>query len=153
MKNKLGNPAMIAAVANSKAGEKAIDKATEVIPFVLKTLFFVGFTATCLYFYLNRFKKWSYNNDFAKPTLTDEQAKLRADTIWQAIGFFTDSFATIKKQFMNINYNDFISIYNQFGERSKSMIQDKKNLIQVLQDNLGDTELAQLRFILNNHFI
>ena len=60
---KLGNPVIVEAV-KAQAGQKAVEKATEIIPFVLKTVFILGILGFAYYKFINRFEPLKENPDY-----------------------------------------------------------------------------------------
>ncbi|MEG7688968.1 hypothetical protein U2044_15355, partial [Listeria monocytogenes] len=85
--------------------------------------------------------------------ISETQAALRADVIYNAVGVFSDKFNLIAQQIEGLNYNGFVKLYNAFGNRGVIfMIKDDKNLIDFLQSNLSNYEFNQLSFLLNGAF-
>lgn len=160
--NKLGNPALL--LASSEAGQKAISDSSEnkkavvqatasVIPFLIKSVVIVGGLAFVYYKYTNRFVSLKENTSYPSSNITNNQASTRAETIYQAMKGFGNGFEIVKTNIAGLNYNGFIKLYNAFGNRQGVIpFSSEMNLVEWLLDQFDDSELTQLRFLVNNMF-
>ncbi|WP_130736735.1 hypothetical protein [Flavobacterium sp. J27] len=163
-KEKLGNPALIASVANSEAGQTAIKNASEnqkavvetaknVIPFLVKTLVFLGIGYVIYKKISNRFEPLQENKNYPVSNITDNQASAKAETIYQAMKGAGNGFETVKQAIAGVNYNGFFKIYNAFGNREGAIpFTSKMNLIEWFNDQFNTYELQQLNFLVPNIF-
>lgn len=161
-KNKLGNPALL--LASSGAGQKAISDfnenkkemvkaTTSVIPFLVKTLVVVAVGGYIYYRYTNRFISLKENTSYPTSNITNNQASTRAETIYNAMKGIGNGFEIVKTNIAGLNYNGFIKLYNAFGQKQGSIpFSSEMNLIEWFSDQFNESELTQLRFLVNNMF-
>lgn len=162
-KNKkgLGNPAAAALVASSPAAAKAVDKATEVVPFVLKTAF-VGILIYTLYrVVVPKFKKMEEIPAYGAANVTYAQAAAKAQSLYDAMYGFGNGFENVKEALRvgngGLNYNGYVRVYNAFGQREPFshipvLNPRKMTLTEWINDQFNDEEKAELRFIVNGFF-
>lgn len=141
--DKLGNPMIVAAAAS---------KATEVIPFVLKSFFILGLGSFIYYKFTNRFTEIKENRTYPASNISETQAKSRADAIYGAVGIFSNNFSIISDQISGLNYNAFVRVYNAFGKKDINIFNSDLTLIEFLQEKCSEYELKQLSFLLNGAF-
>jgi hypothetical protein len=156
-KNALGNPAIVAAALNSDAAKERIkasnEIATKTLPFVLKTVFFIGIGVFAYYKITHRFTSLSENKNYPQSNITDNQAKAKADTIYEAMLGFGNGFEIVKNAIAGLNYNAWIKLYNSFGSRQGSIpFSEKMTLTEWFNDQFSVSELEQLRFLVPNVF-
>lgn len=156
-KNKsLGNPMAVAAASsavNSPAGQKAVEKATEVIPFLIKTVFVLSIIGFAYYKFTNRFKPLEENPDYPNANVSLGNAKTKAEAIYNAMVGFGANLDSVASNIAGLNYNGFVRVFNAFGERQGSVpFSDKMNMVEWFFDQFDDTEITQLRFLVPNVF-
>ena len=125
-----------------------------VIPFVIKTLIVCGIAAYVIYKYKNRFTKLNYASNYPAANITDAQAEAKATAIYNAMGLFSNSFATVKASLSGLNYNGFIKVYNAFGAQTGRLLGLGKemDLIAWCSDQFNEDQIGQLRFLLGGAF-
>ncbi|KGO89547.1 hypothetical protein [Flavobacterium suncheonense] len=153
----LGNPAAVAAVASTSAGQKALDKSMEAIPMVAKWVAALGLIGLTWYLVSNRFVRWDYNNAYPKSNISQAQAEARAEAIYTAMFGIGNGFEIVKQQIAGLNYNGFIMLYNAFGIRKSAtnipfINKDEGTLVEWIQNQFSESEKAQLRFLIGNSF-
>lgn len=150
--SKLGNPVVIEAV-KSQAGQKAVEKATEIIPFALKTLFILGILAFAWYKFTNRFKPIQENPDYPNANVSHGNAKTKAEGIYNAMVGFGANIDAVASNIAGLNYNGFVRVFNAFGERQGVVpFSDKMNMVEWFYDQFDDAEITKLRFLVPNVF-
>lgn len=146
-KNKLGNPATAIVTA------KALDKTTEVIPFVLKTLFILGMAGFIIYKIKNKFRPLSENNAYPNANVTHGTAKTKADAIFSAMTGFGANVDLVANNIAGLNYNGFVRVFNAFGDKQGAIpFSDKMNMVEWFYDQFNEAELTKLRFLVPNIF-
>lgn len=157
-KKGLNNPALIAtAVASSPQGQDAIKKVAEQTSSTIKIIrnvIVIGAFAGLTYWGVKKlffgFKKLKEDKRF-KATISTTIAKKKAENIFSALNGL-NNFSAIRSELTNLNPNDFVRIYNEFGERKAKVLgigvpfQDKKNMIEWF-GSLTSEQLMQLRFM------
>lgn len=170
-KQGLNNPALIATVANSPAGQKAITKTLETADKTVSTsvsifkgiLIFGGLGVVGYMGYnaiFNGFSKIQEDKLYTPANLSPGLAKSKAEVIFQAMKGAGNGFKTVKAVLQNvngqrINHNGFIRIYNEFGKRAGFSIlpfAKKTNMVEWFNDQYDTSELMELRFIISNFF-
>ncbi|MBF03228.1 MAG: hypothetical protein CMP76_08025 [Flavobacterium sp.] len=163
-KGKLSNPAIVATVANSEAGQTVLKNASEsqkaIVEQGTKTAFFILKLAIGLgavYFIYTkiagRFISFSENKNYPASNITDNQASAKAETIYQAMKGFGNGFDIVKQAIAGVNYNGFVKIYNAFGNREGAIpFSGKMNMIEWFNDQFNESELQQLNFLVPNIF-
>lgn len=149
---KLGNPVIVEAV-KTQAGQKAVEKATEIIPFVLKTLFVLGVLGFLYYKFTNRFQPLKENPDYPNANVSLGNAKTKAEAIYNAMKGFGANLDSVASNIAGLNYNGFVRVFNAFGERQGAVpFSDKMNMVEWFFDQFDNTEITQLRFLVPNVF-
>lgn len=159
-KQKLSNPAAVAAIANSDSvknvteGQKEVVKATaSVIPFLLKTTFVLGVGYYAYRKWTNRFVPAQEASYYPAANITQSQAQTKADTIYGAMKGMGNGFQIVAANIAGLNYNGWIRVYNAFGNRQGVIpFSSKMNLTEWFSDQFNEEELAQLRFLVPNVF-
>lgn len=164
MKNGLKNPAVIAAVANTPQGQKAIgnaldnaNKTTAVSLSIAKNLFWftvvVGTGYVGYKVFVNRFSSMNYDLRYKPATISNTVAKSKADAIYKAMYGIGNGFNIVVYNLKGLSRNDFIKVYNEFGGRKGiNDVFQKMNLIEWLTDQFNSGELQRLRFLVPNFF-
>ncbi|HRB72437.1 hypothetical protein [Flavobacterium sp. UBA4197] len=149
----LGNPAAATVVASSAAGQKAIEKATEVIPFVLKlTALGIG-----IYFIArkvsNRFEPRATKSEYPVANITKHEAEDRANALYSAmVGAGADLYA-VASVLQGMNYNAYVLIYNAFGKRSGFLPFSKEmTLTEWIIDEFSVADRSYLRGLMGGIF-
>lgn len=159
-KKKLGNPAAVAAVANSDTvkniseSQKAVVSATaSVIPFFLKTIFVLGVGYVVVNKWTNRFVPAQEASYYPAANVTTSQAQTKADTIYTAMKGVGNGFQIVAANIAGLNYNGWVRVYNAFGNKQGIIpFSAKMNLTEWFADQFNEEELAQLRFLVPNVF-
>lgn len=154
--SKLGNPAAVA-VAASPAGQKAIEKTIDIIPFLLKGLILAGLGYFVYYKITHKFDKLALNPNYPPANISDASAQSRAEAIYTAMYGAGNGFETVKQQINGVNFNGFTKIYNAFGIRKSFnhivlINKSEGNLIEWFYDQFSPGELAELRFLVAGIF-
>lgn len=163
----LSNPAIAVAssiIASSPQGQQAIgngierlNKASGNALGVGKNIFWLCVFGGLGYWgyktFVNRFVAVSQNNDYTPATLSVQNAKTRAEKIYKAMYGVGNGFDVVLKQIKDLKHNDFIRVYNAFGNRKGiNPFGDKMNLIEWFNDQFEGSELVRLRFEIPNFF-
>lgn len=164
MKNSLGNPLVISAIASTPQGQKAIGNAIDKVAssstsglVIVKNILWIGIFASLGFWayrrFINGFTRIPFNTSQPAPKISDATAQAKADSIYRAMYGAGNGFSTVKSNLQSLNYNDFIKIHNAFGERSGILPMSKKmTIIEWFVDQFDSSELAQLRFLVPNFF-
>lgn len=147
----LGNP-LATVVATQAASE-----ATKVIPFVLRWVFVIGVGYVVYQNIFNKFKPIGFVSNYPIANISDAEAQNRADAIYAAMVGFGSNVNIVATNLAGLNYNGWIKVYNAFGERGGIISQyfpftEELNLVEWINDQFNEDQIAQLRFILNNVF-
>ncbi|MEN2415537.1 hypothetical protein [Flavobacterium mesophilum] len=142
-KSKLGNPVI---------AEKAIEKTTEVIPFLIKTIVVLGLGYFVYYKYTNRFIKRKENSSYPTANVSLAQAKARADAIYSSIGWVSNDFENVASQLTGLNYNGFVRVYNAFGHRRGTLLAGELTLEEWIYNQFTKDQIQQLSFLLGGAF-
>lgn len=157
-KDKLANPAVIAAIAASPQGQKAIDSAfirannlstNSVV--IAKNALWIGLFGFLTYkVYTNvfgTFKPVNTDIKYQPAKINDATALAKAETIFKAMYGAGNGYQTVKKNLEGTYHNDYIKIYNAFGKRQGFFYGSKKmNLTEWIIDEFEGEELINLRF-------
>lgn len=161
--NKTGTRKRAGAKASSASARRAklnagdprvtvIEQTASVIPWLIK----FAVVGTVGYFvyraYTNRFENLKENKNYAPSNITEAQAETRADAIYASIGWFTNDFENVKAQFVGLNYNAIIKLYNAFGKQTGTLLGGELNLFEWCKNQFDSEEMAQLRFITGGAF-
>ncbi len=137
MKGKLGNPVVYAAAIN-------------ILPTLLKGAIIIG----AGYYVYNRFfgfKKQKENPNYRPSNITYENAKQKAENLYNAMFGLSDGYSGVLANLKGVNYNGFIRISNAFGERRGLDLQSG-NLVAWLHSNLSEEKMTRLRILTNINF-
>ena len=151
-RKKLGNPALVAAVAsNPKAMKTAVNVGAVVLGLAVIT---VGGLAFYYLYWKNRFEKIPLEKNAAPASISATEAGLRAERIYKAMYGLGNGFDTVKKALTAVNRNGFILIYNAFGKRKPADSLRFGNagnlsLTQWFADQFSESELKELRFLVS----
>jgi len=105
--------------------------------------------------YTNRFKAKSEVSNYPIANISLDQAKSRADAIYNArsfLGITDNQFNITAQNLSGLNYNGFIRVYNAFGHRTSYTFSGDMDLIGFLQDQFRADHLSQLSVLLNGAF-
>jgi len=129
-----------------------IAETASVIPWLIK----FAVLGTVGYFvyraYTNRFEHLKENKNYPASNISDAQAETRADAIYSSIGWFSNDFEYVKQQFVGLNYNAIIKVYNAFGKQTGTLFGGELNLFEWCKNQFSSEEIAQLRFLTNGAF-
>ncbi len=156
--SKLGNPAVLTAVALSPQGQRAIDKGIERVSnasanavSIAKNVMFIGIFGFLGYKvwdkFFNKFSKLGFNSQYEPAKINDATARAKAESIYRAMYGFGNGFNTVFMNLQNVSHNDFIKIFNQFGNRPSAVpLSEEKNLIAwITGGEFSNTEIIKLR--------
>ena len=158
--NGLNNPAAVAAVASSPQGQDAIKTAmhaqTKAVDLGFQLLKY-GLIIGGVYYgykkFTNRFKKMSYFPQFPISNISDGQAKGKADAIKGADGILSNDFDIVKEQFIGVNTNGLVKIYNAFGhEKATAFLGDDMDMFGWLAEKFSTNQMTQLDFLTGGEF-
>lgn len=155
----LGNPALIAAVANTPQGKRVISDTLETASKTAKSSYLflkyavgAGVVGVVGYYgytkLFNGFTRISEDSRFTPANITSGVATAKANAIYDVLYGVGSNFAKIQTILINVNHNGLIRIYNQFGKRkgfSLSFFPKKLNLFEWFFDQLEQNELVQLK--------
>ncbi|MBN9285578.1 MULTISPECIES: hypothetical protein [unclassified Flavobacterium] len=160
----LHNPAVVAAIASSPEGQKAIAKTLEnanqgvnatvsIVKGVLKMSLFLG---VGYFAYKKIFLGFSplRENKRDKPSnISTGMARNKAEAIFSAMYGVGNGFKSVKQNLIGVNPNGFVRIHNQFGLRKGiNPFSNKMTLIEWFTDQFSQNELMELRFLIPNFF-
>ena len=125
---------------NPVAAAKAVEILTPALQFGLKLLLVSAAGYYLLGKFKNRFVNWDYRRDLNPSNITDDQAKAKADAIYDAYGYLDDDFDAVADALSQplLNHNGFVKLYNAYGHRSDL------NLIEGIKDHFSDYQVKQL---------
>lgn len=169
MKEGLRNPAVIAAVATSPQGQKAIGNRLENANSGIKTTVSIvkGVLILGLLFGVGTIAYKKIFNGFVKlpedkkmrPTISTAIANNKANAIYRAmkgVGFaseFTNVMRILTGSNGNrLNANDFVRIYNQFGKRAGTVPFSKKETMIEWFATFDKLQLTQLKALFPDFF-
>lgn len=144
--SKLGNPLAVV------AGAKAIEQASTALPFLIKLGALIAVGVVGYKLYTNRFKSLKENNSYAPANVSYAQAKGKADSIYGSIALFSNDFDNVSKQLSGLNYNGFIRVYNEFGQKKGTLLGGDLNLIEWIENQFTSYQKQQLSFLLGGAF-
>jgi hypothetical protein len=159
MKKKgLRNPAVIASVLTSPAGQKMIEKSQEKAQksisngfTFLKVLLVGGIVAVVYFKFLKGFTRLKEDTRYKPSNINVTQAKARAEAIYTALLGFGANYNAVENNLTGLNHNGFIRVYNEFGERRSATL-SKMNLVEWLQDQFKEEDITKLRFLIKGFF-
>jgi len=170
-KRGLSNPAVVATLASTTAGQKAIKDTTVSISKAVKITVIatvvVGVAVVGYKMYKARFVKMLQNTNYPKPNISESEARLKADNVYNALYGAGANFNQVKAQLQGLNYNGFVLVYNAFGRREsatqKANPSNWLNIFRIgikgmtltewLLDQFGSSKLNELRLLLPGNFI
>jgi hypothetical protein len=166
-KQGLHNPAVLASVASTPSGQKAITNTLEktsasvnatasIVKGILKTGLFLGVGYYVYKKVFDGFSTLKEDKRYRSSNISTGMAKNKAEAIYNAmygINITSAGFRAVKQSLTGVNHNGFIKIYNEFSLRKGiNPMAKKMNLIQWISDQFSQSELVQLRFLLPNFF-
>lgn len=160
-KNKISTQKRAGAKASSASVRRAklngttttvIEQTASVIPWLIKFAV-VGTVGYLIYrAYTKRFESLKENKNYPASNISDAQAETRADAIYASIGWFSNDFDNVKQQFVGLNYNAIIKVYNAFGKQTGTLLGGELNLFEWCRNQFNSEEIAQLRFLTGGAF-
>jgi hypothetical protein len=142
-KKGLGNPAITKALA-SREGQK--------LGFtVLKIALITTALGIAYYKIFKGFKPVKTDTRYQPSNINDTQAKARAEAIYTALLGVGANYNAVENNLTGLNHNGFIKIINEFGERRSSTL-TKLTLVEWLQDQFNESDIAKLRFLIKGFF-
>ncbi len=150
MKQGLKNPALIA-FASSQKGQEAIAKTANVGITVLKVGLIAGVLVFAYYKIFKGFPAIKEDVNYKPSNISVTTAKARSEAIYTAVLGTAKNYSTVEKNLSGLNHNGFIRLYNEFGERRSAFLV-KMNLVEWLQDQFNEDEIAKLRFLIKGFF-
>lgn len=144
-KKGLKNPA-------EQASSEVIKQTASVIPFVIKTGIILGIGYAVYVTWNNRFVKRKEVSSYGSANITDTEAKAKAEAIFASVGWFTGDFESLRDQFVGLNYNAVIKVYNAFGKRTGRILGGEVDLFEFLAQQLDARQLQQLRVLIGSTF-
>lgn len=145
--------------ASSSAGLGVAEIQTEfakqlasVVPFLIKTAIVLGIGFVIYRKYTNRFLSKKENKKYPNSNISDAQASSRAASIEQSKTLFSNDFENVARNLSGLNYNGFIKLYNAFGKHTGTMLGGELDLIEWLQNQFSEQEIAELSALLNGAF-
>ncbi|KLT67930.1 hypothetical protein [Flavobacterium sp. ABG] len=157
-KKGLSNPAVVATVLSSPQGQKAIANSQDAARKGISTgitflkILAVGGLLTLLYYkVLKGFSRLSEDTRYKPSNINVTQARARAEAIYTALLGFGANYNTVENNLTGLNHNGFIRVYNEFGERRSTTLV-KMNLVEWLQDQFKEDDIAKLRFLIKGFF-
>lgn len=120
--------------------------------FTVLKIALIGGILTLAYFKIFKgFQQIQDDKRYKPSNINVTQAKARAEAIYTALLGFGANYNTVENNLTGLNHNGFIKVYNEFGERRSSTLV-KMNLVEWLQDQFNETEIAKLRFLIKGFF-
>lgn len=147
----LNNPAVIASVLSSKGGQEAIKETKSTVFFVGKVGFVLLVLGFAYYKIFKGFQAIKEDKSYTPANISVTSAKARAEAIYTALLGFGANYNTVEGSLSGLNHNGFIRVYNEFGERRSTFL-TKMNLVEWLQDQLNNDDIAKLRFLIKGFF-
>ena len=139
------------AYASSEQGQKTIAKGTD-LAFLLLKIGLIGGVALIAYYKIFKgVNKIQADARYKPSNINTSQAKARAEAIYTALIGTGANYATVEKNLTGLNHNGFIMLYNEFGERRSAFL-TKMNLVEWLQDQFNEKDIAKLRFLIQGFF-
>jgi hypothetical protein len=118
---------------------------------VLKVALLGGIFAIAYYKIFKGFQQIKEDKRYKPSNINVTQAKARAEAIYTALLGFGANYKTVENNLTGLNHNGFIMVYNEFGERRSATLV-KMNLVEWLQDQFNETDIAKLRFLIKGFF-
>ncbi|WP_330442034.1 hypothetical protein [Flavobacterium sp. C4GT6] len=147
----LSNPAALA-LASSPAGQQAISGAVDTTLKVVKITAIVAVVGIGGYIayrmYKNRFVSMTTNSKYPKSNITKDQAKAKAEALYQAMHGWGANLDTVLETLAGLNYNAYVEVFNAFGKRSPAIGGDM-TLTEWLNNQFTSSyDRTQINFIL-----
>ncbi|WP_417350317.1 hypothetical protein [Flavobacterium alkalisoli] len=124
-KKGLSNPAVLATVASSPAGQKAVTGAIDTTFTVVKIVavaLVVGVGGYVAYnLYKNRFVSLATNPNYEPSNISEAVANAKADALYNAMYGWGADLETVLEALSGINYNAWVKVYNAFGKRKPTI--------------------------------
>ncbi|MBA0884923.1 hypothetical protein [Flavobacterium undicola] len=150
MEKGLKNPAFVA-YASSPQGQKTIEKTAD-LGFTIFKIGLIGGVALFAYFKIFKgFKKIQEDKRYKPSNINTTQAKARSEAIYTALLGAGANYNTVENNLTGLNHNGFIRLFNEFGERRSATLV-KMNLVEWLQDQFNEADIAKLRFLIKGFF-
>ncbi|MFY0481663.1 hypothetical protein ACI6PS_03585 [Flavobacterium sp. PLA-1-15] len=153
--NKGKNIPAVKASSPPGMGNPAVIAVASVIPwgFLIKTGVLLGLGYYVLNSFKKRFVKKSEVERYGPASISDGEAKSKADAIHTAMLGFGNGFEIVRENIAGLNYNGWVKLYNAFGNREDSIPgNDDMNLVEWFMDQFDTQELNELRVILPGVF-
>lgn len=150
MKQGLKNPALIA-FAGSPKGQETIAKTASLGITILKVGAIAGALAIIYYKVFRGFSKVKEDPRYKPSNISVTAAKARAEAIYTAMLGTAKNYDTVEKNLSGLNHNGFVRLYNEFGERRSALLTNM-NLVEWLQDQFNEDDIAKLRFLIKGFF-
>lgn len=122
------------------------------IAWIIKFGFIVGLALFIWYKYKNRFIPMKFRGDLDPSNISDGEAQARAEAIYNSIGWFSNSFATVADNVANLNYNGFVKLYNAFGHHTGTLLGGELDLVGWCKNQFTEYEVSQLRMLTGGAF-
>ena len=158
MKPGLKTPAAVVAALSTKEGKKAIDTALHAQSKAIDlgfTILKIGLFSLAVYItykkVFNSFVKAKEDKSQPASNITIAGAKQRAENLYRAMNGVGANFDKTIANLRGLNYNGFIRVFNEFGERRGYDLK-KQNLTEWIFDQFNEAQIKQLRFAANNSF-
>lgn len=135
--------------------KEVASKGTDLAVWLLKGAIIFGIGYYAYGKFTNRFISKKEVSNFPKANVSTDQAKSRADAIYNERSFFgigEQQFTVTAQNLAGLNYNGFIRVYNAFGHRPSYTFSGDMDLIAFLQDQFTSDHLTQLSTLLNGAF-
>ena len=144
MKEKgLGNPVITKALTSPEGQKLGLT--------VLKVVLIATALTVAYYKIYKGFSQIKEDARYVPSNISTTQAKARAEAIYTALLGVGANYTTVENNLTGLNHNGFIKVYNEFGERRSSTL-TKLNLVEWLQDQFNEADIAKLRFLINGFF-
>ncbi|MFV8347267.1 hypothetical protein [Flavobacterium sp. ZB4P13] len=150
MEKGLKNPA-ITAFASSPQGQEAIAKTANMGITFLKIAFVLGALTVAYYKIFKGFKPIQEDKRYKPSNINATQAKARSEAIYTALLGAGANYKTVENNLTGLNHNGFVRLFNEFGERRSATL-TKMNLVEWLQDQFNEADIAKLRFLIKGFF-
>ena len=134
------------------AQTEIVRQTASIIPFLVKTAVICGIGYYAYKKYTNRFVSLKEISKYPDARISLAQAKSKADSIAGSITWTGNSFNNVADNLSGLNYNDFIRVYNAFGQQTGTLLGGDLNLIEWIQNKFSEYEVEQLSSLLNGAF-
>lgn len=144
------NPALVA-YASSPQGQKTIEKTANLGFTIFKIGLIAGVITFAYYKIFKGFKSIQEDKRYKPSNINATQAKARSEAIYTALLGAGANYKTVENNLTGLNHNGFVRLFNEFGERRSSTL-TKMNLVEWLQDQFNEADIAKLRFLIIGFF-